>query len=185
MYAKPNPTRDEIVEAALDIVSLRGMEGLTMRKLRNALDCSYEAIVEEFESLEEVQIDVRAAARRHFENLGEWYVKDIPVHYQTAMRLILYGLKKPWLFQIVCLPDGSENQAEYMKQYMERVAGPCQDALREAFGLTEEDARKLFEDMWIYAFGLGTLCAARICHYTEDEIIRMLERHTAACMGKV
>ena len=67
MPPKPKFTREEIVDAALSIVSERGVDALTARELGERLGSSARPVFTVFKNMEEVQAEVRAAAMRRFE----------------------------------------------------------------------------------------------------------------------
>lgn len=48
----------------------------------------------------------------------------------------------------------------------------CVQLVMEDYGLTEEEGRLLFEQMWTHALGLGTMCAMGVCDLSEEEIGR-------------
>ena len=50
------------------------------------------------------------------------------------------------------------------------MADTCIELLQKDNDLSEEEAKILFEQMWIYTFGIGSLCAMKVCDFTEDEI---------------
>ena len=55
--------------------------------------------------------------------------------------------------------------------------------LDSAFGaLTPEQARVLFEHVWIYTYGVGVLCATRMCHFSNEALGRMLTTQFQAMM---
>ena len=62
MPPKPKFTKEEIVTAALELVSEKGIEALTARELGVRLGSSARPIFTVFNSMEEVQEEVRAAA---------------------------------------------------------------------------------------------------------------------------
>ena len=41
-------------------------------------------------------------------------------------------------------------------------------------GLTGAQARMLFENVWIYTFGVGALCATRVCSFSQQQLGQML-----------
>ena len=61
MPPKPRFTREEIVAAALDIVSRKGIEALTARELGETLSSSARPIFTVFRSMEELQQEVARA----------------------------------------------------------------------------------------------------------------------------
>ena len=81
MPPKPKFTREEIVAAALELVSEKGMSALTSRDLGARLGSSARPIFTVFNSMEEVQEAVRDAAMKRFESYAEK-----AVHYTAKLR---------------------------------------------------------------------------------------------------
>ena len=79
MPPKPKFTRDEIVQAALTIVSEKGVEALTAKELGDALGASARPIFTVFASMKEVQDAVREAAMRRFESYAEQKLPGMPL----------------------------------------------------------------------------------------------------------
>ena len=48
--------------------------------------------------------------------------------------------------------------------------------------MCETEARLLFENVWIYTFGVGTLCATRKCRFSEEALGQMLSTEFQAMM---
>ena len=68
MPPKPKFTKEDIIAAALELVSQRGMDALTSRDLGAKLGSSARPIFTVFENMEQVQQQVRAAAMKRFES---------------------------------------------------------------------------------------------------------------------
>ena len=62
------------------------------------------------------------------------------------------------------------------------VAYQCLDVIQRDYGLTEQEARILFEHVWIHTFGIGALCATGMCNFSEEQIIEMLGHDFMAMM---
>lgn len=88
MPPKPRFTREEIVAAALDIVSRKGIEALTARELGEALGSSARPIFTVFRSMKELQQEVRSAAMRRFESYAGRTMPGVPMFKQVGMQLI-------------------------------------------------------------------------------------------------
>ena len=56
------------------------------------------------------------------------------------------------------------------------------ELIQAAYRLDGEQARILFRQIWIYTFGIGALCAAKVCHFSEEEISRMLSQAFAGAL---
>lgn len=175
MPPKPKFTKEEIIAAALELVSEKGIEALTARELGVRLGSSARPIFTVFNSMEEVQEEVRAAALKRFESYAEKAVHYTPVFKQVGMQMILFAMEEPKLYQLVYMSENAgASDFEGITQRLGDVAQLCVNVIQRDYGLSEEDAKALFEHVWIYTFGIGALCATGMCRFSQDEIIQML-----------
>ena len=61
-------------------------------------------------------------------------------------------------------------------------AETCIQSIQEAYRLTEAEAKLLFENVWIYTFGVGALCALKMCRFSKERLSRMLTTEFKAMM---
>ena len=175
MPPKPKFTKEEIVAAALELVSEKGIEALTARELGARLGSSARPIFTVFNSMEEVQVEVRAAALKRFESYAEKAMHYTPVFKQVGMQMILFAMEEPKLYQLVYMSENAgATDFEGITQQLGDVAQLCVDVIQRDYGLSESDAKALFEHVWIYTFGIGALCATGMCRFSQEEIIQML-----------
>ena len=175
MPPKPKFTKEEIVAAALELVSEKGIEALTARELGARLGSSARPIFTVFNSMEEVQVEVRAAALKRFESYAEKAMHYTPVFKQVGMQMILFAMEEPKLYQLVYMSENAgATDFEGITQQLGDVAQLCVDVIQRDYGLSESDAKALFEHVWIYTFGIGALCATGMCRFSKEENIQML-----------
>ena len=175
MPPKPKFTKEEIVAAALELVSEKGMEALTARELGERLGSSARPIFTVFNSMEEVQEEVRSAALKRFESYAEKAMHYTPVFKQVGMQMILFAMEEPKLYQLVYMSENAgATDFESIVDRLGDVAQLCVDVIQRDYGLSTEDAKTLFEHVWIYTFGIGALCATGMCRFSQEEIIQML-----------
>ena len=175
MPPKPKFTKEEIVAAALELVSEKGIEALTARELGVRLGSSARPIFTVFNSMEEVQEEVRAAALKRFESYAEKAMHYTPLFKQVGMQMILFATEEPKLYQLVYMSENAgATDFEGITQQLGDVAQLCVDVIQRDYGLSEKDAKALFEHVWIYTFGIGALCATGMCRFSQEEIIQML-----------
>ena len=62
------------------------------------------------------------------------------------------------------------------------TAERCIETVCRDYGLSPAQARVLFEHVWIYTFGVGALCAMRVCRFSEEQLGRMLSTEFQAMM---
>ena len=183
MPPKPKFTKEEIVAAALELVSQKGVEALTARELGEALGSSARPIFTVFRNMEELQEAVRTAAMRRFESYAERTLPDMPLFKQVGMQMVLFGAQEPKLYQLLFMRE-NRGAVSFEDVFGElgQTAAICMEAIRRDYDLSEADARRLFENVWIYTFGVGALCATRVCHFSVEKLGEMLSTEFQAMM---
>ena len=183
MPPKPKFTKKEIVQTALDIVSQKGVEALTAKELGEALGSSARPIFTVFNSMKEVQDEVRNAAMRRFESYAEQKLPGMPLFKQIGMQMVLFGAKAPKLYQLLFM---QENRCAVSFDDVFGELGPtartCIGLIQKEYGMNEKEAKVLFENVWIYTFGVGALCATRVCRFSEEQLGQMLSTEFQAMM---
>lgn len=183
MPPKPKYTKEQIIAAALDIVSREGIDALTAKKLGHELNTSATPIFTVFNSMQEVAAEVKSAAMKRFEAYAHRTEDAIPMFKQVGMQMILFAKNEPRLYQLIFISHNSDiSSFDGIYAHLGNVADECLDAIRNDYGLSENDARALFEHLWIYTFGIGTLCVTGMCDFTQEEISGMLTRDFTAMM---
>lgn len=183
MPPKPKFTREEIVSAALGVVSRKGVDALTAKELGGALGSSARPIFTIFRSMKELQDDVRTAAMQRFEAYMPAGMSGMPIFKQIGMKMVLFGAEEPKLFQLLFMQE-NRRAARFDDVFAELgpTADLCIDAIQQDYALSPEDARTLFEHVWIYTFGVGALCATRVCRFSAEELGSMLSAEFHAMM---
>ena len=175
MPPKPKFTKEEIITAALELVSEKGIEALTARELGARLGSSARPIFTAFNSMDEVQEAVRSAALKQFEKYAEKAMHYTPVFKQVGMQMILFAIEEPKLYQLIYMSENSGAvNFDGIFDRLGDVAQLCVDVIQRDYGLSEKNAKTLFEHVWTYTFGIGALCATGMCRFSKDEIIQML-----------
>ena len=175
MPPKPKFTKGEIIAAALALVSEKGTEALTARELGARLGSSARPVFTVFRSMDEVRTAVRDAALKRFEGYAEKAMHYTPVFKQIGMQMILFAMEEPKLYQLLYMSENSgTTNFEGIFDRLGDVAQLCVDVIQRDYGLSQADAKTLFEHVWIHTFGIGALCATGMCRFSQDEISQML-----------
>lgn len=175
MPPKPKFTKEEIISAALELVSERGMDALTARDLGARLGSSARPIFTVFRNMEEVQREVRRVAMERFNEYAGKAMRYTPAFKQFGMQMILFAEEEPKLFQLLFMTENEQaGSFEDVFRELGEMAAVCTGVIERDYGLTDGEANRLFQHVWIYTFGIGALCAARVCQFTKEEINEML-----------
>lgn len=183
MPPKPKFTRDEIVSAALSIVSESGPEGLTARSLGARLGSSARPIFTVFTGMDELQQAVREAAMQSFEAYAEKVIAYEPAFKRTGMQMVLFGAQQPRLYQLLFMQNTHAARFEDLSSALGHTAVESIEVLRRDYGLSLSDAQTLFETMWIFTFGTGALCATGMCRFSEEKLSALLSSEFTALIG--
>lgn len=175
MPPKPKFTREEIIQAALTIVSQKGADALTAREVGEQLGNSARPIFTVFKNMEELQAEVRQAAMERFEARVAQTEPGIPLFKQVGIQMVTFGVQEPKLYQLLFMQEHGE--AATFDDVFGQLGGTaerCIAAICQDYGLDAQDARTLFENVWIYTFGIGALCATRVCRFSPEQLGQML-----------
>lgn len=183
MPPKPKYTKAEIVSAAVEIVSRSGIEALTAKELGSALNTSATPVFTVFDSMKEVQDEVKKSAMERFEAYARVRCDDVPMFKQVGMQMISFAKSEPRLFRLIFMSQ-SDGVLSFDDVYarLGSTADECLSAIERDYGLTNEKAMLLFKHCWIYTFGIGSLCATGACKLSEEEISQMLTTDFTAMM---
>ena len=176
MPPKPKFTREQITAAALDLVSEKGMDALTARELGKHLGSSAQPIFTVFNSMEEVQDAVRDAALTRFESFSNKVPAGMPAYLQIGMQMVLFAKEEPRLYLLRFLPENRDGELyDDIYSRMGTMVRQCLDALQNDYSMSRQDAKNVFQHMWIYIFGVGTLCATGAYAVSPDQFLKNLE----------
>lgn len=183
MPPKPKFTKEEIVTAALNITREKGIDAVTAREIAAKLGSSARPIFTVFRNMNEVQQEVRHAAMEYFGEFTQKAINYTPAFKQFGMQMIIFANEEPKLFQLLFMTENEEaKNFEEVFANLGGVAEFCIEVICTDYGLTKQDAELLFRNMWINTFGIGVLCANRVCGFSVDEINEILGQEFMAMM---
>ena len=183
MPPKAKFTKEQITKAALCVVSEKGAQALTAKELGAALGTSTTPIFTVFNSMQEVQDAVMLAAMERFAEYAHRAAHLGPVFKQIGMQMILFAKEEPKLYQLIFMSSISEAQTfDDIYAHLGSLADECLDVLQKDYDLSKDNAKTLFEHVWIHTFGIGALCATGVCDFSHEQIAQMLTQDFTAMM---
>lgn len=175
MPPKSKFTREEIIDAALQIVKENGMDALTARSLGNYLGSSACPIFTVFKNMDEVQQAVLEAAKSLYKEYVTRGLADTPAFKGVGTQYILFAAKEPKLFHLLFMTE---------QEHVPDLAGvlPLIDenyndillSITTEYKIAKTNAEKLYKHLWIYTHGIATLCATKMCCFTKEDISKMM-----------
>lgn len=184
MPPKPKFTKEQIVEAALQIAADKGLKALTSRELGAALGSSARPIFTVFTGMDEVYAEVRKAALARFAEYvkkGEGYT---PLFKQVGVQMIRFAQEQPKLYRLLYMSEKPEAKSfDDVFKNLGDVADRCIDMICTDYAMEREDAMMLFRYTWIFTYGVGALIATGTCDFSEQDIQDMLSREFFAMIN--
>ena len=171
MPPKPKLTKEEITVMALTLIKEEGVEALTARELGKRLGVSSTPIFTVFRNMDEVKEAARALCYTEFEKQLSDIESYTPAFKRVGMLTVRYAINQPEMFKLLFMQAHTGEQGfESTFHDLGDVGKKCIRLLQRDYEVSEEDARRLFEAMWLYTFGLGAMCAMRVCQFSEEEV---------------
>lgn len=175
MPPKSKFTRDEIVDAALNIVREKGIKALTARALGASLGSSACPIFTVFDNMNDVQSAVKVAARALYGDYIKEGLLSKPAFRGVGMQYIRFAMEEPRLFELLFMTmldelPNIDNVLPIIDEYYNDILLSAQTT----YELNESDSKMLYHHLWIYSHGIAVLSATKTCNFTLDEIEKML-----------
>ena len=175
MPPKTKYTREEIIEVAFQMARERGIEAVVARELGKQLGTSSSPIFTAFKNMEELQGEVRARALKEFEAYVSEALRFTPPFKWVGVRMIEFAVKEPKLFQLLYMQEHDESQRyEDMVGELGNTVEVCLQFMERDYALNRPEAELIFKQVWLHTFGICVLVAAKVCHFTPEEISQML-----------
>ena len=175
MPPKAKFKKEEIIDAALEIVREKGMEALTARALGTQLGSSSCPVFTVFQNMEEVQDEVIKAAKRLYKEYVERGLAEEPAFKGVGSQYILFAKEEPKLFQLLFMAE-QENIPDLANilPLIDESYDKILFSIDKGYGIKGRSAEGLYRHLWIYTHGIATLCATKMCRFTEAEIDQMM-----------
>lgn len=183
-------TREQIIEAALDVTRKHGFAGLTARGLAAELGSSAKPIFSLFQNMEEVQNEVMTAANDLYQNYISRGMTDgaYPPYKGVGIAYVQFAKEEKELFKLLFMRDRTEEKIEENREEIRRILNLVMDNL----GIDEDEAYLFHMESWLYVHGIATMIATNYLEWDPEFISRVLtdvyvglkHRHTEGKKGK-
>lgn len=175
MPPKAKFTKKEIVDAALQIYREEGMESLTARNLGKRLGSSSCPIFTVFSGMEEVQnamVDAAKAIYKSYVDRG--LTQNMPFR-SVGEEYVHFAMDEPQLFRLLFMHEmpgepSFDSALLTLEDSYERILS----SVTASYPVGEEQAKRLYRHLWVYTHGIACLCATKTCHFTMQEIEKMM-----------
>lgn len=165
-------TREEIIQAALDLTREGGPAAVTARRLAERLGSSAKPVFGLFRNMEEVEQEVLRAANRLYQSYiqEEMAGTKYPPYKASGMAYIRFAREERELFKLLFMRDRSKEKQEKDTSEIEGLLA----LIRKNTGLSEEEAYLFHMEMWVYVHGIATMIATSYLEWDIEFVSRVL-----------
>lgn len=175
MPPKAKFTKQEIVDAALQIYREEGLDSLTSRNLGKKLGSSACPIFTVFSGMEEVQSAMVDAAKAIYKGYVEQgLTQDIPF-LGVGQQYIQFVMDEPKLFQLLFMNEAQDAPSiSTVLPMLDDSYEQILSSITSNFSIAQEDAKRLYQHLFVYTHGIACLCATKTCLFSGQEIENMM-----------
>lgn len=168
-------TKDEIIQAALDIVRTEGIDAITARGLATKLGTSTRPIFTFYENMEDLRQDTILAAKALYTQYAIEGLRSDPPFMGAGVQYLKFAREEPKLFQLLFMSEmpGKFDPYTALRTYDDRFEDVVH-IIQDGFQVNSDTAAKLYRHLWIYTHGIATLLVTKVCSFSDEEIGQML-----------
>lgn len=172
MPAKKIISKESIVEAALDIVRKEGMEGLNMRTLAKACNCSTQPIYLSFSGADELKFEVK---KRIIDIYRDYRKREValnayPEFKAMGMSYIRFAKEESEFFKYLFMRNRLNETSDEMESEFQIETS----VLKNLYKIEGNLANQLHTHMWVWVHGIATMYATGYLDWDWDTVSNML-----------
>lgn len=182
MPAAKKVSKDEIIDAAIEVLRDDGFAAINARSVAKKMGCSTQPIYFSFKNMEELKAALTdRAIRMHTQRVRD----SLRIHEGNDSRYSSYGMG--------FVRFAAEEKQLFRWLYLEgHQLGPYQNdvllpeiiaVVVEEFGYSEEVARRFHQDMTYFTYGLAILANTDHLRLTEPELREAFRREFRALLA--
>lgn len=172
MPPKPKKTREEVISAAVDIVRRDGLGALSARRLGEELSVAPSSVFTHFASMDELESATVTAIRDIYDAYFSRGLEMTPPFKGFGLSLVHFAADNPKLFSALFIRKSASRLGDVIE--LEGHKAEVLSVIEETFGLSPDDAEKLYIQLWVYVTGLASLMVMGVCSFSDEELSSML-----------
>ena len=174
MPPKVKFTKEQIADAAFQIVRKNGISSLSARFLARTLGCSPQPMFSYFENMEELQTEVIKSAKSLYSEYVNQGLKDPLPFKGVGMQYIQFAKDEPELFALLFMSETDTCDVTHFLPSGDDNSPAILAALQSFWKLPKGQAMNIYNHLSVYTHGLAVLFAKRSCVFTMNDVGSML-----------
>ena len=172
MPPKVKITRDDILNATLELVRESGESAINARAIASHLNCSTQPVFSNFASMDELKTSVIEYAHRLCDN----YIKKekssgaYPEYKSSGMAYIRFAKEEKELFKLLFMRKRANGEVSPEGSFFNQMQG----IVHANTGLTMADSQLFHLEMWAFVHGIAAMHATGYLELDWELVSKML-----------
>ena len=172
MPPKVKVTKEDIINAAVDIVRSSGAHAINARTIASVLNCSTQPLFSNFATMDELRLAVVEKADMLCQEYMQREVDrgEYPAYKASGMAYIRFAKEEKQLFKLLYMRDRTNENVTFDSQ----LDGKMETIVQNNTGLDKETAKLFHLEMWAFVHGIASMFATDFVDFQIDLVSRML-----------
>ncbi len=179
MPPKKIVTREQILDAAMEITRNSGIDAVTARSIAAALGVSTHPIFTYFDTINSIKDDVLVRARvLYHEYILQGLDEKIPF-LGVGHQFLILAKNEPELFKMLFFkttPDGRKHAYDEFEFTLSLVV----ESVMKIYNVDKHTAECYYRNLWLMSLSFATLIVTGNCTYTDEEMLLILTQTSLA-----
>ena len=175
-------TKNNILDAAFNIVRESGIESVSNREIAKKLNSSIRPIYYQFKNVDELKVELYSKMEKYFyDYIIENIIDDVPKYKQIGINYIKFARDEKNLFKVLFMSEFDYAPKKFISKEendFNRVMKFAKNSTR----LSDNKIEDFHVKMWLFTHGIATLVATKTIKFTDDEIKQLLSQEFQALM---
>ncbi len=173
-------TKEDIINAAYEIVRKQGIDSLNARALAKKLKCSTQPIMYQFSNMEEIKKEVLKKAIETYKSYMSKGINEEFAYRAMGHNYIRLAKEEPNIFKLVFSTRTNLTVENFMLE--DRFYEKIEKAISKQTKMGKDEILSFHKKMWLLTHGIASLIADKTCSFTDEEINIFLAEEFIALM---
>ncbi len=172
MPPKVKVSKEDIVNAAMELVRQNGLQAVNARSVAAALECSTQPVFSNFANMEDLHLAVIERAEQLYADYTSHEMQggQYPPYKAGGMAYIRFAKEEKELFKLLFMCNRADKSIPQKSDSFDQMA----DFVHQNLGISTEKAQLFHLEMWAFVHGIATMFATDFLDLDWDLVSGML-----------
>lgn len=184
MPPKARFTKEQIIDAAYELMMERGIEAVVAREVGKRMNATTTPIFTYFEGMDEVKGAVYDRTKNECMEYLRESLNFKPAFKEFGMRWINYAKQNPNAYAMLFMREGvSQETKSVFDTDMFQMMQPMIKEMEMGFGVSHDGAVRVVNDMIMFSQGIAIMLVKKLEEMTDEQISSCLTRVYFSCIA--